>query len=108
MPNLTIFVAKDRMPSDAKLAELSARCTELCTGILRASLGNVHIIHVEAHLGRGHPVYVEVHYRLEAHRTSTVMGAFMDGLDEAVRTATGLAVRIRCFGFASPNIHARN
>jgi hypothetical protein len=36
------------------------------------------------------------------------MDSFMEGLDRAIRRQTGLASRIRCFGYAAAAIHARN
>ncbi|VVE26150.1 hypothetical protein [Pandoraea terrigena] len=108
MPNVTIFMPTEKMPSDANRAELAARCTRLCTDILQAALDNVHVIYVAAHHGRGHPAYVEIKYRLESLRTSSVMDVFMARLDEAITRHTGLTARIRCFGYAAPAIHARN
>jgi len=46
MPNVTIYIPADRMPPDEALADLTEQCTELCTGILRAALANVHIVYV--------------------------------------------------------------
>lgn len=108
MPNLTLFIPAETMPSAANLAGLTERCTELCTGILQAALENVHIIYVAVHHGLGHPAYVEVKYRLELLRTDSAMGAFTAGLDEAVTRFTGMTARIRCFGYAACTLHARN
>lgn len=55
MPNVTIYIPADRMPLDEALAELTEQCTELCTGILRAALVNVHIVYVAVQHGRGAP-----------------------------------------------------
>lgn len=98
----------ERMPSDGNLSELTDQCTQLCTGLLNAALENVHIIYVAVRHGRGHPAFAEIRYRLEPFRTKPVMDSFMDGLDEAIRQNTGLAARIRCFGYAAPAIHVRN
>lgn len=108
MPNLTIFIPTERMPPDANLAELTEQGTRLCTDILQAALDNVHVIFVAARHGRGHPVYAEIRYRIEPFRTPSVMDAFMVRLDEAIERHTGLTARIRCFGYASTAIHARN
>lgn len=108
MPNLTFFIPAATMPSAANLAGLTERCTELCTGILQAELENVHIIYVDAYHGRGHPAYVEVKYRLEPLRTRSAMEAFMAGLNEAITRYAGMTARIRCFGYAASDIHARN
>jgi len=96
------------MPSDERLAELSTDCITLCTDILAAELNNVHIVYVAVRHGHGHPVFAEVQYRLGALRTPTVMTRFMAALDDAIARRTGLAARIRCFGFAATDIHARN
>jgi hypothetical protein len=108
MPNVTMFIRADKMPAADSLAELTDRCTRLCTGVLGAQLENVHVIHVAVHPGRGHPVFAEIGYRLEPFRTAPVMASFMESLDEAIRHTTGLVARIRCFGYAAPDIHARN
>lgn len=108
MPNVTIFIPTEKMPSDKKLAELTGQCTELCTGLLRAALKNVHVIYVGIRHGQGHPVFAEVQYRLEPFRTAPVMEQFMEALDDAIRHGTGLTARIRCFGYAASSIHARN
>lgn len=108
MPNVTIFIPADRIPPDEALAELTEQCTELCTGILRAALVNVHVIYVAVRQGRGHPVFAEIQYRLESFRTPPVMDRFMEGLDDAIRRNINLTARIRCFGYAASTIHARN
>lgn len=108
MPNVTIFIPAKKMPSDKALAELADQCTELCTGVLRAALKNVHIITVGVRHGQGHPIFAEVQYRLEPFRTPLVMERFMAALDDAISHNTGLTARIRCFGYAASSIHARN
>ncbi|MDR3438698.1 hypothetical protein [Telmatospirillum sp.] len=108
MPNVTIFIPDEKMPSDEKLAELTDQCTELCTGLLWAALNNVHVIYAGVRHGRGHPVFADIHYRLEPFRTPSVMERFMEALDDAIRRSTGLTARIRCFGYAASSIHACN
>lgn len=108
MPNITIFIPADKMPSDAVLSSLTDRCTELCTDILRAALETVHVIYVPVRHGRGHLVFADIRYRLAASRTPPLMERFMGGLDDAISKATGVTVRIRCFGYAAASIHARN
>lgn len=108
MPNMTFYLDAERTPSDESLAGLSGDCIELCTDLLQAELENVHIIYVNIRRGHGHPVFAEIQYRLETRRTPTVMHRFMEALDNAIVRRTGLTARIRCFGYAAPNIHARN
>ncbi|KVN32775.1 hypothetical protein WT11_17610 [Burkholderia stagnalis] len=108
MPNVTFYIHAEKMPSDERLAELSRDCIELCTNVLEAELRNVHVIYVDARQGHGHPVFAEIHYRLETFRTPAVMNRFMEGLESAIVRRTGLTARIRCFGHAASNIHARN
>lgn len=96
------------MPPDERLAELSRDCVEICTSVLEAELKNVHVIYVDARHGHGHPVFAEIRYRLETFRTAPVMNRFMEALENAIVRRTGLAARIRCFGHAASNIHARN
>ena len=108
MPNVTLFIPQDSMPEPTALSSLTAQCTELCIDTLKAAPGNVHVIYVPVLHGRGHPVFAEIQYRLEAFRTPQVMEQFMQGLDDAIRHTIGLTPRIRCFGYAGSNIHARN
>lgn len=103
MPNVTFYISARPVPPEEKLAALSRDCVELCTGVLDAALGNVHVIFVH-----GNPIFVEVRYRLAASRTPSVMNLFMEALGSAIVRHTGLAVRIRCFGYTASNIHARN
>ena len=108
MPNVTIYIPLEQMPSDEALADLTGQCTEFCTSILRAALNNVHVIYVDVRRGRGHPVFAEIQYRLEPFRSPEVMAQFMEALEDAIRHSTGLTARIRCFGYAASSIHARN
>ncbi|MFX1766475.1 hypothetical protein PWP93_28645 [Paraburkholderia sp. A1RI-2L] len=108
MPNVTFYIHAGHMPPDERLAELSDDCIELCTNVLEADLENVHVVYAEVRHGHGHPVFVEVRYRLAPSRTSAVMNPFMDALENAIVRRTGLMARIRCFGYAASNIHARN
>lgn len=108
MPNVTIFIPADRMPPDAALADLTEQCTELCIGVLRAALVNVHVIYVAVRHGRGRPVFAQIQYRLEPFRTPPIMDRFMESLEEAIRRNIGLTARIRCFAYAASNIYARN
>ena len=108
MPNVTIYIPADRMPQEEALADLTEQCTDLCTGILRAALENVHIVYVAVRHGRGQPAFAEIQYRLEPFRTPPVMDRFMEELDVAIRRNTGLTARIRCFGYEASSIHARN
>lgn len=108
MPNVTIFIPTEKMPSDENLTELTDQCTQLCTGILEAVPENVHIIYVGVRHGRGHQAFAEIKYRLEPFRTKPVMDSFMERLDGIIKRNTGLTARIRCFGYAAPAIHARN
>lgn len=108
MPNVTFYIQAGQMPSDEHLADLSDDCVHLCTNVLDAELNNVHVIYVDVRHGHGHPVFVEVQYRLLTFRTPAVMNRFMEALDNAIARRTGLAARIRCFGYAASNIHARN
>ncbi len=108
MPNVTIFIPMEKMPSDVHLVEFTDQCTQLCTEILNAALENVHIIYVAVHHGRGHPAFAEIKYRLEPFRTKPVMDSFMERLDAIIKRNMGLTARIRCFGYATSAIHARN
>jgi hypothetical protein len=108
MPNVTVYIPAEQMPSTDRLAELSADCIALCTQVLQASLKNVHVIYVAVLHGYGHPVFAEVQYRLETFRTPAVMNEFTAALDRAILRCIGLTARIRCFAYAPANIYARN
>ncbi|WP_176046208.1 hypothetical protein [Burkholderia sp. BCC1644] len=108
MPNVTFHIQAGRMPSDGDLAALSGDCVDLCTEVLHAALENVHVIFMEVRHGHGHPVFAEIQYRVDAFRSPDIMNRFMAALDHAIVRRTGLTARIRCFGHAAPNIHARN
>ena len=108
MPNITVFIPTELMPSDVQLAELSEQCTDLCTGLLQAALTNVHVIYVGVRHGRGHPAFVEIHFRQTPFRTPSAMDQFMEALENAIRQRTALTARIRCFGHDAFNIYARN
>ena len=108
MPNVTWFIPAEHMPEEGALQALTSECTELCTGVLKAALDKVHIIYVTVQHGRGHPAYVEIKYRLETFRPPEVMSEFMTALEASMLLHTGLKARIRCFGYAASDIHARN
>lgn len=108
MPNLTMYIASEAMPSAERLERLTEQCTELCTGTLHAALESVHIIYVPVLRGRGHPVFVEILFREESFRPPPVMDRFMQQIDDAIKDKAGLTARIRCFSFAKQHIHARN
>jgi hypothetical protein len=108
MPNVTIFIPRDKMPEQQVLAEFTEDCTKLCTDVLKAALDKVHIIYVEILHGRGHSAYVEVKYRLETFRPPAVMNEFMAGVESALLNRAGLKARIRCFGYAAETIYAKN
>jgi hypothetical protein len=108
MPNITVFLAREQMPSDARLAALSDQCAELCTGLLQAAPANVHIVFVTVRQGRGHPVYAEIQFRQTPLRTPPLMEQFMAALADAIRQYTALTARIRCFGHTAANLYARN
>jgi hypothetical protein len=108
MPNVTLFLPAHTMPPDTALSDLTEQCTALCTSLLLAAVENVHVVYIPVLHGRGRPIFAEVRYRLAAARTPTTMAQFMEGLDDAIRQATGVEARIRCFGYAAHCIHARN
>lgn len=108
MPNLTMYISADDMPSPRILAGLTERCSELCTVTLHAALENVHIMYVPVIPGRGHVVYAELLLRDESFRPPALMDRFMQNLDAAITEHTGLTARIRCFSHSTSHIHARN
>lgn len=108
MPNVTFYIPAKLMPADAARTRLTETCIALCIDQLQAAVGNVHVIFVEVQHGRGHPLFAEIRYRQELHRTPGVMANFMEALDAAIRDSTGLTGRLRCFGYGPAQIYARN
>lgn len=108
MPNLTFYISADHSDRFTEQPNVTRHCSKLCGNILGAEPEKVHIIYVDVRQGCGHPVYAELFYRLTKWRTPEVMENFMSELDLAIRQTMGLMVRIRCFGFTAPQIHARN
>lgn len=108
MPNLTLYIDSEAMPSEETLERLTEQCTELCTGTLQAALENVHIVYLAVRQGRGKPVFAEIAFREELFRSPAVMDRFMRQIDDAITGTAGLTARIRCFSFAKQHIHARN
>jgi len=109
MPNVSVYIPSARMPDTAALERFTEECTELCTGILRAALNNVHIIFIPVlPQGRGHDAFVEVQYRLEKFRSPEVMAEFLTKIDRTVKERFGFTARIRCFGYGPEAIYALN
>ncbi|WJV63408.1 hypothetical protein PCO87_04810 [Pectobacteriaceae bacterium C52] len=108
MPNISFYISDDKFDELTGLPALTHRCAELCTGILQAEPDKVHIIYIAIRHGRGHPVYAEVCYRLEPHRTPEVMASFISDLEAVIQQEIGLMARIRCFGSAPSQIYSRN
>lgn len=108
MPNLTFFIWPQHMPQQPQLNLLTAECDRLCRTVLEAQPGTVHILYVAAQAGQGHPVFADIRYRLTEARTPSVMNQFMTEMDQSIHHLTGLTARIRCFGYGSTNLHARN
>ncbi|WP_127903494.1 hypothetical protein [Solirhodobacter olei] len=108
MPNVTFYFPISDMPPDDARARLTDACTALCIDPLKAALNNVHVLFVGVKHGRGHPVFAEIRYRQQPHRTPCVMAEFMEALDAAIRDTTGLTARVRCFGYGPAQIYARN
>jgi len=108
MPNVTIFIPSEKMPSDRNLVALTDQCTQLCTGILQAALENVHIIYVGVRHGRGNQAFAEIKYRLEPFRTKPVMDFFMENwmasskeIPALLHASVALATRPRPFMHAT-------
>jgi hypothetical protein len=108
MPNLTFYVSEDQSDRFTDLPDFTHKCCALCRDILGAESEKVHIIYIDVRPGCGHPVYAELFYRLTKSRTPEVMGDFMHELDRAIRQASGLMARIRCFGSTASQIDARH
>ncbi|RQR33722.1 MULTISPECIES: hypothetical protein [unclassified Burkholderia] len=108
MPSVTIFIPGTSMPSSAALDALSSACETLCTEVLSAAPGTIHVAYVPIRLGRGHPVSAEIRFRIASFRTTELMDRFMAELDREILRHTGFIARIRCFGYDTTHLHARH
>ncbi|RQS52729.1 hypothetical protein [Burkholderia sp. Bp8986] len=108
MPSVTILIPGTSMPSSAALDALSSPCETLCTEVLRAVPGTIHVAYVPIRLGRGHPVSAEIRFRIASFRTTELMDRFMAELDREILRHTGSIARIRCFGYDTTHLHARH
>lgn len=108
MPSITIFIPGTSMPSNAALDALSSACETLCTDVLSAAPGTIHVAYVPIRHGRGHPVSAEIRFRIASFRTTELMDRFMAELDREILRHTGFVARIRCFGYDTTHLHARH
>ncbi|MCR4465391.1 hypothetical protein [Burkholderia sp. SCN-KJ] len=108
MPSVTIFIPGTSMPSNAALDALSSACETLCTEVLRAAPGTIHVAYVPIRHGRGHPVSAEIRFRIASFRTTELMDRFMAELDREILRHTGFVARIRCCGYDTTHLHARH
>lgn len=108
MPSITIFIPETNMPANAALDALSSACETLCTDVLRAAPGTVHITYVPVRHGYGHPVSVEIRFRIASFRMTDLMDRFMTAMDREILRYTGCVARIRCFGYDTAHLHARH
>ncbi|WP_322026727.1 hypothetical protein [Burkholderia sp. BCC1977] len=108
MPSVTIFIPEASMPSNAVLDALSSACETLCTDVLSAAPGTIHVAYVPVRHGCGHPVSAEIRFRIASFRTTELMNRFMTELDREILHHTGFVARIRCFGHDTPHLHARH
>ncbi|PRG05499.1 hypothetical protein C6Q14_12410 [Burkholderia ambifaria] len=108
MPSVTIFIPEANMPANAALDGLSSACETLCTDVLKAAPGTIHVAYVPIQHGRGHPVSAEIRFRIASFRTTELMDRFMAELDREILRHTGCVARIRCFGYDTAHLHARH
>lgn len=108
MPNITFYLSDEKFSGKNDFSTLTQRCVELCLNILHAKSEKIHIIYLSVQSGCGHPIYVEVRYRLESHRTPEVMSSFMSSLDFLIQQELNTTARIRCFGTPEFHLYAMN
>ncbi|WP_175908832.1 hypothetical protein [Burkholderia sp. BCC1640] len=108
MPSVTILIPEASMPTSAALDALSSACDRLCTDVLSAAPGTVHVLYVPVRHGCGLPVSAEIRFRITSFRTTELMDRFMTELDHEILRHTGFVARIRCFGYDTTHLHARH
>ncbi|KVV53040.1 hypothetical protein WT27_28180 [Burkholderia territorii] len=108
MPSVTILIPETSMPTSSALDALSSACERLCTDVLSAAPGTVHVAYVPVRHGRGHPVSAEIRLRTSSLRTTELLDRFMTELDREIIRHTGFVARIRCFGYDTAHLHARH
>ncbi|KVL52689.1 hypothetical protein [Burkholderia territorii] len=108
MPSVTILIPETSMPTRSVLDALSSACEQLCTDVLSAAPGTVHVAYVPVRHGLGHPVSAEIRLRTSSFRTTELMDRFMSDLDREILRHTGFVARIRCFGYDTAHLYARH
>ncbi|KAB0683552.1 hypothetical protein [Burkholderia territorii] len=108
MPSVTILIPETSMPTRSALDALSSACEQLCTDVLSAAPGTVHVAYVPVRHGLGHPVSAEIRMRTSSFRTTELMDWFMTELDREILRHTGFVARIRCFGYGTAHLYARH
>lgn len=108
MPNLTFYISEVLFEQMIDVSALTQDCQSLCVEHLGAELEKVHIIYISVKPGCGHPIYVELIYRLLANRSPEVMTSFMHELDQLIQKTMHVTSRIRCFAYPPQQLYAYN
>ncbi|WP_111895322.1 hypothetical protein [Acinetobacter sp. MB5] len=106
MPNLSFYLSEELFEHMTDVSSLTQDCQSLCVEHLGAEMEKVHIIYISVKSGCGHPIYVELIYRLLASRSPEVMTSFMHKLDQIIQKTLGAIPRIRCFGYPHQQLYA--
>ncbi len=108
MPSVNVFLPQEHLAQHAPaIPDFVADVTELCIGVIGASLDKVQVILVPTlPVLQGPPGSIEV--KLRAGRSAETMDRFMAGLDNASQARFGCRPRIRCFASEAEALFARN
>lgn len=100
------FHVPDHEVNDQALAQMTVRIHEVCVGALQAQADAVQLLLVPSQVLYGPPVYIEVLYREQPHRTAAVMSQLMQVLTEQSQQVFGATPRIRCIAVDQQLLHA--
>lgn len=94
--------------NDQALVQMTARIHEVCVGALQAQPDAVQLLLVPSQVLYGQPVYIEVLYRDQPHRTAAVMAQLMQVLTNQSQKVFGAIPRIRCIAVDQRLLHAQH
>lgn len=107
MPVIKIFYDE---PLDAAMraerADIQAKLEAMMRNVLKADPAKCQVLFCRAMQSTPVPVYVDMQFRANDHRTRPVVVEAMRRTAAAIRTATGTGVRIRAFDIDQASLYA--
>lgn len=107
MPVIKIFydVALEA-PMRANSADIQTKLETMMREVLAADPAKCQVLICPAMQATPLPVYVDLQFRANDHRTRAVVSDAMDRTAAAITAATGSGVRIRAFDIEQATLHA--